>query len=129
MSFALKWDNEERTIIRSEVVSAWTWDDFVAQIMGAYAMMYTVDHTVDVIADGMGGQTLPPGDMMIRLRSVRGERPPNMGRLVLVDANPFVRAIGGIMSKVYPYTRGMLRFADTLDEARQLLRMERVASH
>ncbi|MBN1563022.1 MAG: hypothetical protein JXA10_04240 [Anaerolineae bacterium] len=121
MTFIVCWDNEDRTVIRTEAVSDWNWDDFVSQIMGAYAMMYTVHHTVDVIADGLGGWTLPPGDMMGRLRSVRGERPPNMGRLVLVNANPFVRAVVGIMGKVYPEDAAMTHLVDTIDDARELL--------
>ncbi len=127
MSFTVRWDNEDRTIIRSEVVGDWTWDDFVAQIMGTYAMMYTVDHTVDVIADGLAGHALPPGDMMVRLRSARGERPPNLGRLVLVNAHPFVRAIWGIMNRVYPHAHPLC-FVDSLEEAYQVL-ADRVVAH
>ena len=59
MGIVLEWENGQHTIIRWTFSGAWTWDDFEAAQREFHAMLNTVDHNVDVIADLRQSQLLP----------------------------------------------------------------------
>ena len=125
MGFVVDWDNVERTVIMSRVEGEWTWDDLGGQVLDAYMLMTTVDHSVNVIVDGLATVQTPHGDIVRQLRGLLAQRPKNMGLLILVGASPTIRATSHLMSRLYPHSGGdLLRFTNSLVLARNEARVQ-----
>lgn len=126
MGFNVSWTDHTQNTILSCAEDDWTWPEFITQVETAYSMIGMVDHMVDVIVDGLGGVRIPPGDMVVQLRSLRMNRPTNMGRLLLIGANPFIRAMGYFMGRVYPQRASMLQYVDSIEAAYHLIETDRL---
>jgi hypothetical protein len=93
-------------------------------VRAAYALMETVDHPVNVIVDGLEKVLIPSSASIGELRALRSQRPWNMCLSILVGPNPFIRAMGHVMGRIYPYSSGnMMRFAQSLELARKEARL------
>jgi len=120
MGFKVEWDNSRKTVIRVDVQGYWTWEEYAAGIEETYDLMVTVEHTVDVIIHGIGGLQVPSGNMLAHVKESASLKPDNMGILLLVGANPFIRAIGNIFARISKRST-LLLYANSLEEGRLIL--------
>lgn len=119
MRYTITWDNHERTILHGHLEPGWDWDTFFGVMADCYMMIRTVRHPVDIVLTGMD-ESQPSGSILQHLHSLRGSKPPNVGRLVLVRPGKIMQAIHSFYNLISQTQLPML-LADSLDEARALL--------
>ncbi|MBN1202788.1 MAG: hypothetical protein JXJ20_13130 [Anaerolineae bacterium] len=121
MHLTTEWDNDEKTIMRVTYHPGWTWDDLEANLPKEEAMLDSVDHTVNVIAD-FRGTRLPPG-AIVRLPMIASSPPymhANSGMMVMVGSPVFMEEVVGIYKRVFGQAQ-KLTVVGTLEEARALI--------
>jgi hypothetical protein len=123
MGIEIRWDNDEKTIIRETYNGRWTWDDFYLRITGEVPpMMKSVNHRVDVIADFRPSGPLPVGPAITNARNVIRSMPENWGCLVIVTDNRFIRVMVDTFRKLFSTGMGAKTFtAATPEEAYQVI--------
>jgi hypothetical protein len=120
------WDNEAKTIIRSEGEGEWTWEEFHEGLQKIVEMMKTVDHRVDLIHNHQPGSKRPSGSGMPHFQRAIRVMPPNVGLTVFVNTNAFARAIVAIFTRVYSkQAGGNFVMVGSLEEAYNLIAKER----
>lgn len=113
MPIKVSWDNEAKTIVRYDFSGPWTWEEFHRAVDAIHALVKSVPHTVDYIAN-VPNLHLPQGTALSHIRRAIRTAPPNSGVLMVTDGGLFVNAIIGIVSRV----GGYVRTANTIEDAR-----------
>ena len=118
MPINVKWANEEKTIIHFEVIGDFDADEYINGIQQRKALQGTVNHKSSVVADFSKCGNLPP-NVLVNLRKAAQTMPhPNFtGILVIANA----RGIVFQFARVFSRTFGKLHFADSLEEAFELI--------
>lgn len=121
------WDDEAKTIIRSEGVGAWTWDEFHESLEKIVDMAQTVEHRIDLIHFPQPGSHVPPGSGVPHYQRAMRTMPPNVGLNIFINANTFGRMIISIFMNVYGsgQTNGKLAAVASLEDAYKLIRKDR----
>lgn len=113
-----EWDDEAHTIMRVTYHPGWTWDDLEANLPTEKAMLDSVEHRVDVIAD-FRGTLLPPGAIS-RLPKI-AQSPPythrNSGSVIMVGSPAFMQEVVDIYKSIYGSAQ-RLQMVGNLEEAR-----------
>lgn len=120
MGIDVLWDDSERTILRYDFEPEWTWVEFWEAIDESNAMMLSVPYTVDFIGNFSNGKLPSIGSFRILKRS-REVSPDNLGLIVLVGMNDFIRVLLEVFTKIYPALGARMVAVHTLEEARALL--------
>jgi hypothetical protein len=126
MPVELNWDNEEKTVIRADVHGRWTLDEAKAARLATFKLFDTVMHRVDVIwylADEESRTHTPNG--LINLFASMSRSPhPRRGVIALVPRRQdrLARIWVDLVTKAFPRLRNNVFGADSLDEARALLK-------
>jgi len=131
MSIVVKWDTEEKSIVRYEVSGRWTWDEMYQAILEAHALADSVTYKVEAIVD-MSNTRHVPGGASPHAKNMLGTTHPNMGRVVIVGAGTYLRLLletfGRVAGQVgvsrqanAPDSGNEPIFARSLDEARDIL--------
>lgn len=92
MGIKVIWDNDEKTIVRYNFDSQWTWDDFYMARSEAYDLIDTVNHKIGVIFDAPANMKLPP-NMITHSRSAINKTHDNTHVVVAVVSSTYVRAM------------------------------------
>jgi hypothetical protein len=124
MSVNVSWDNDDKTIIRYDFDGQWTWNDFNAATVDAFAMTRSVDHRVDSISYFNKGAALPP-NALFQFRRAMANAPKNRGKTVIVGGSAFIKTMVAVFSHLNRELGERLALADTLDEARANLTARR----
>jgi hypothetical protein len=120
MGIAVTWDNEQHSTLLYSFHDPWDWTDYDEAMRTGAKMLDTASQKVAVIIDFTETHTLPRG--AIRHMSVTAEQlHPQQGAMVIVGANPFIHAIGGILTRLYPGQTRELHNVKTMQQARALL--------
>lgn len=117
MTFKLNWDNDEKTLFRFEMEGKWTWDEYHQIVDEAFQMIRPLDHTVDVIVIGEPRMSLPSGSALAQLVRISRVIPNNIGLIVLVTPNGFIKAINRVLFRMSKRVGDMTVLTDTVDEA------------
>ncbi len=126
MSLNIYWDNEAKTIIRSEGQGEWTWEEFHESLQEIVEMMKTVEHRVDLIHNHVPGSRKPSGSGMPHFQRAIRIMPTNIGLNIFVNTNSFARAIVSIFTRVYGnQASGKLVIVGSLEEAYASIRKDR----
>lgn len=122
MPVTVQWDNDDKTIVRMEMVSRWTWEEAYAGSEEGYRLLETVPDEVGVIIDFSGGAGLPP-NAITSAKGMIQRRHPRTGLTVFVGANSVFVSLWGIFSRIYTLFAQKQNsvFASSLDEARAIL--------
>ncbi len=126
MAVHIQWDNSEKTVLRYDFEGRWTWQEFMAIFPQAKTMASTVQHTVHSIVNPLDDKSrgyLPPNTLAQVVQLYRGA-PPNIGATVIVGGSEFFRTLNRLSRRFYPRIAERYQFADTLEEARSILRKE-----
>jgi hypothetical protein len=123
MAIKITWDNDAHTIIRETFEGAWTWDDFYQRLgKDVPAMMKSVAHRVDILADFRASGPLPLGPAITTARGVFNSVPSNWGCMVIVTDNRFISVLVDTFRKVFVTSVGVKIFTTkTDDEAYQII--------
>jgi hypothetical protein len=117
MGIAVMWDNEQHTTLLYAFHDPWDWGDYDEAMRQGARMLDSASQKVAVIVDFTETHTLPPGALK-HMRATAEQLHPRQGALVIVGANPFIQAIGGILTRLYPQQSRELHNVKTLRQAR-----------
>lgn len=123
MTISVIWDNPEKTTIRFIFEGKWKLDDLYPVLDEHSTMMSSIDHIVDAIVDMRASPVIPSNVLSIRSRQER-KRPQNNGISVVVGGGAFVKTIALMYQKLVS-TNMSMNFADTLEEAREIIEKNR----
>ena len=125
MPIQVHWDDEAKTIIRYEMFGRWTTQEFWEAYEQARAMINEVEEKVNFIQISMDKASIGymPNGFITHLRSIYRHAHPRAGRTIVV---PKARGLIGeiwdrMIIKAFPQVREHFDFADSLEEARELL--------
>ena len=121
MSYLIKWDNTEKTVILQQYTDNPVKDDLYRLAEESAKMLQNVSHTVHLIIDERSTKvTLNPTDM----KYLEDNVPANQGAVVMVIEEgglTYKRVMQDVARTVAPKAFDQPYFAETLEEARQLL--------
>jgi hypothetical protein len=100
MTVEVRWDNEDKSIIRWTFPRQWTWDEFYSALQGSRAMVRLQSHTVDVIVD-MTSSELFPRNLLTQGQVTLQTTSLNIGIIVVVGWNPLLRTAFNSFLKIY----------------------------
>jgi|SRR5512133_272689 hypothetical protein len=118
MPIRAEWDNDDKTIVVWTFEGHWTWDDYRNTQLESIAMMNTVEHAVDVIADVTHANLLP-SNAFSNYKRLAALAAPNRRRVVVITGNFFMKTMTETYNKLFGETAFI--FANSLDEAREIL--------
>ncbi len=98
----------------------WTWEEFYSIHVEVQPYLIALERALDVIVDARGTHTVPPG-FLSRLPGIVSTLPPNIGRIVVVDASAVMRGLFTVFAGVYPTLAEHFLFVDSLEAAQALL--------
>ncbi len=127
MSITVEWDNEAKTAIRFDIHAGSGWEAFDRAVALGNQMMTGVEHVVDVIINPDEEAPPPPG-AMARFKQAQASSPYNRGLIVIVGANLLARLLVTTFSRIYPSLGEEVRFASSLEDARDILARRQRAS-
>jgi hypothetical protein len=122
MGIRVRWDNDEKTIVRWDFDGPWKWDEFFVAQHESNLLLDSVDYLVDIIGNVQNSRILPPSALTV-YRSTLKKAAPNMGIIVLVGSSTFIQQMVNIFMKLFRF-KGPgtdFRFANTDDEARAVI--------
>lgn len=125
MAIELQWIDQQQTLILLEFKRGWTWAELYDAVREADQQIGSVPHTVHLLLD-LTNAGRPPFDFMQVAGELfaSGDARHNEGLRIVVGANWLLRSAYNTLSKLYgsKLAERPILFADTLNEARALLR-------
>jgi hypothetical protein len=122
MPVLVDWDNTEKTIIRYQFVDPWMWQEYQETYTRGWALISTVNYTVDLILDFSRGGGIPP-DALRHFQPAVERVHPNRGYIVVITGNPLIRSVLNTLARIYRYRSTGVNgsFAGDLDEAYRII--------
>lgn len=117
MEIEVLWDNEQKTVIRYEFPTRWTWDDFYTAKTAAYNMLNTVNYKVGIIFNAPDGIQLPE-NILTHSRIAFSRLHPNTLCVGIVVGSPYLRTVLTIFTRLSRKAADMLILVDSLADAR-----------
>jgi hypothetical protein len=124
MGIVTMWDNRDKTAVRMEFESKWSWQELDGAIDATDKLIASVEHQVDVIVD-IEGTNLPTSFMDAAKRLLANPQPrPNEGNRVVVGAGTVVRTAYATLKTTFgeKVAGREVAFATNLGEARAMLK-------
>lgn len=103
MSVTTEWHDDHKTVILYTVSDPWTWDEMYKGIDDCYAMMETVQHSVDTIFDIRESNGLPPS-ALANIRTLNRRRHENSRHVVVIGLRAFHRSILNTFARLYGFS-------------------------
>jgi hypothetical protein len=122
LGISAQWDNEEKTIILVTIDSEWTWADLIAIDAQTTAMYESVGHTVDLVVDARQNKLVLTGFLSYARSLLDITWHPLAGNAVVFGAGSRVQALFDAAALVAGKRFERVRFVESLDEARALLK-------
>jgi hypothetical protein len=123
MKINVRWLDYGRRVILQTFRPGWSWADFIEASRLEKQMMDTVDHQVDIVADGRKVQI--PDHALSAMPDIRSNSAtlnhPNGGRYILVGINRMVRTFVEVYATVFKQHGAKVLFASTFEEAYEIL--------
>ena len=116
----VEWGNPEKTILKEIIEGEWTLADIYGMLDAADKLISQVPHRVDIIAD-MSSARFSKSNLLSTLGRIERRRPTNTGMIVAVKANTYLKAMAELARKVAPTALVNVQFADTLEQAQEIL--------
>src|SRR5690349_14348513 len=125
MNIKLSWDNEEKTVYLIVFERGFDWNDYDSAIDKLWADIAAVQHRVHVIGVLPEGVALPKGLPLTHLARAAQHQPPNVDLVVMVNFNPFAKALIKALIRLNVKAAKSSRFAATVEEAYELIEQEK----
>ncbi|MFN8374461.1 MAG: hypothetical protein U0694_16485 [Anaerolineae bacterium] len=119
MPIQVSWGTPEKNVILCEFNGIWSLTDYHNMIDEMHVLMTSVDHTVHSISD-FTNNSVSPAQLFSTGRHVDSRKTVNTGINVMVKANPFLKALTPMYSKMF-LKDIKVYFTDTLAEAFQMI--------
>ncbi|MBN1122277.1 MAG: hypothetical protein JXJ17_14460 [Anaerolineae bacterium] len=123
MKIHVRWLDRDHRVILQTFDPDWSWADFAEASRLEAKMMDTVDHQVDVVADGRSVQL--PGRALSVMPEIRNSSAtlnhPNGGNYILVGINRVVQTFVEVYTSVFKQHGTKVLFANTFEEAYEVL--------
>lgn len=116
MPISVRWENEDKTIVRWTLEGAWTWDEFREAQEELHLMIRDLDYQVDVIADMRSAPALPK-ETFHNFKSAELRAVPNRDRVILVGASLLVKGMATTFNQVFRNRPTHFWLAETIEEA------------
>jgi hypothetical protein len=127
MTVTTQWFDEEHTIILTQFIGNWDFEELWSAYDQARNLVRDVDYKIDCIVDLTHSSYLLPSGALAQLKRVADQQHPKTGMTVYVKANRMVRAVTkvfwlfyGTSAEKYPF-----EFANTIAEAHAVLTRHR----
>jgi hypothetical protein len=124
MAILTMWDNRDKTTVRMEFESEWTWKDLESAVQATDNFISSVTYQVDVIVD-VEGTNLPKDFMTGAKNLLANPQPrPNEGNRVVVGAMNIVKTAYSTIKSTFgeKLVGREVMFASNLGEARAMLK-------
>ncbi|MBL8155000.1 MAG: hypothetical protein JNM70_12525 [Anaerolineae bacterium] len=126
MGIDLYWDDEAQTVLLLEINGPWRWEELRRTLATVHKLTAQADPEVGALIDVRKGLFLSAGtlfsaDGLANARSLLTLGTDEPGPVVVVGTNPLVRSVYEAFAKLDGAMRSRVRFADTLDEAREVM--------
>ncbi|MFN8374861.1 MAG: hypothetical protein U0694_18520 [Anaerolineae bacterium] len=117
MSILTNWYNDEKTILYHTYEATWTWNDLYVAVDKAYALLESVDHTVDIIID-MRLSRIIPSNVFNHGKYTLVKTHPRRGYMIIVGAPRLAHILFQAFLKIYDKEARGLRvvFVTTVEE-------------
>ncbi|MBZ0288335.1 MAG: hypothetical protein K8I30_12030 [Anaerolineae bacterium] len=122
MGYHIAWDNKDQTVVLQEYTEGASKDDLYRLAEESAQMLNTVGHTVHLIIDE---RRMNFHFDVTDLRNLGQQIPANQGAVVVVTQRPkqtYKAATHDLNRQITPNGIDQPYFAETLEQARQLLR-------
>lgn len=124
MAIHVDWDDPQKEILRWEFVGYWTLDELLQAAQHTTRLLLDdTSTTVDFIINVSQGGLIPPR-LLPYLRKTQLRRHPREGIKIVVGADQYLRIFFQEFWRYAP-AHWDIRFADTYEEARALIRSQR----
>lgn len=126
MGITVKWDNEEKTVIRHTYKGNWTLDEYIEASNQTFTMIDEVGypvHLLIIITEGVR----PISDMMIAARDDRTKRHDRQSKVIIIGASSFMILLTRVISAIRP-TAKTVKFVKTEAEAYYILNNSNVTN-
>jgi hypothetical protein len=124
MTIHVFWDDSERTILRFDGEGEWTWQDFDRKVDEAMILARSARTRIDVITILIG--PMASGSPIPHYQRAWKHLPDNVCTVVVVQHDPHAQAMYRLMTQLSSKIENSSRTADTLEEARALVRSLRI---
>ena len=116
MNITVEWYNNEKTIIYYKFTLGWTFQEFRDVYQDVYAMLDTVNHTVDAIVDLTDARMFPK-NTLTEMRRLTFEQHENGGITVIITDSPMSHAMYNFLQSIHKRFSEVFHLAKTMDEA------------
>ncbi len=128
MPISTWWYNTQKSVAVSRFDDTWTWGEFWQEMDSFEAMVASADGAMHLAVDMGTNKTVPADAIQCGQRAFkRLNDMKNLQLIVFVNCDAYVDAIIRALVLLYPDFNRKIVFADSLDEALQLLSHTRVA--
>lgn len=126
MAIELYWDNDEQTVMLCVFGDRWTWDELFRTLDDIKKVASRRDEEIGAILDLSSGVYIPGGsifkaDTRDKAKQMLQMGADSKGPIAIAGANFFIKTIVQAFNLVDRTALNDVYFADTLDEARQIL--------
>jgi hypothetical protein len=120
MGVNVYWEDNERTLLRYDFIGKWDWNDLYASLGKGLKLEMQSINRVDVLLDLRQSGAI--GDnAMAHIRKIGDKQPPNVGMLVVITPNKFLKTLFQVTMQSYPNAALYLRLAASEEEARMMI--------
>ncbi|MCA0457856.1 MAG: hypothetical protein LCI00_28075 [Chloroflexi bacterium] len=124
MGIHVDWGNDDHNTISVSYERSWSWTDFADAKVQIDSLLNSVEYTVDILSDSSQSGGLPGGNALSVLARSFQSAPSNIGKVVVVGANPFFKSLLQILQTVsLNRAANNIHFAKSSDEARSLIKL------
>src|SRR5687767_15951584 len=116
MSIVVDWYDSQKRLMLYVFSGKWTWSEFYDVYHKAVAMENSVPHRVDVVID-IRQSAIPPTNVLLNMKYIADNQPPNIGLSVVVSASPLIRSLYEVAHKFHRPIGDYFRVAATMGEA------------
>jgi hypothetical protein len=123
MTITVDWYNNNHTGIVHTHFGDWTWAEFFTALDQTVQLMDTVHHRVNVISDVRQSRHMPImlPSILEKIATAPITTHRQCGLFIIVGAKPFLNAIYGIFSRLYPRAATQYRFVEGQEQLEVLL--------
>jgi hypothetical protein len=122
MAIQVGWATDAHKTIYVRYEQVWTWADFASAKVQIDGLLNSVPYTVDIISDSRESSGLPHGNALTHLGHSFQSAPSNIGKVIVVGANPFFKSLLQILQTIsLNHAAQNIHFSRTLDDANGLI--------
>lgn len=121
MSVQINWYNPDRTIVSLRAERCLAWQDWFNARADLVAILGTVSHEVDVIAQMENTCSAKPHDLVAHLPALLNELPPNLGLVVVIGNRIAWELYLHACTDVHDMPHIDAEFADSLEQAHEFI--------